>query len=78
MIKCAKAKGVNSSLILKGKTFINLPSICLYQCWYKLVITGRRLVENQYCVGSLPPNLGLSQGVGLDGVQIGANTLNFK
>jgi hypothetical protein len=41
-------------------------------------MAGRRLVENQYCVGSLPSILGLDQGVGLDGVQIGAKTLNFK
>lgn len=50
--------------------------------WYKLVIAGRRLVENQYCVGSLRasgyPSLGLGQGVGLDEVQIEAKTLNFK
>jgi hypothetical protein len=78
MIQWAKAIGVNNSSILKGKTFINLPSICLYQSGYKLVIAGRRLVENQYCVGSLPSILGLDQGVGLDGVQIEAKTLNFK
>lgn len=42
------------------------------------MITGRRLVENQYCVGSLPSLSGLGQGVGLDGVQIAAKTLNFK
>ena len=54
------------------------------------MIAGRRLVENQYCVGSLLSILGLDkgvrldkgvgrdQGVGFDGVQIGAKTLNFK
>ena len=42
------------------------------------MIARRRLVENQYCVGSLPSILVLNQGVGLDRVQIGAKTLNFK
>jgi hypothetical protein len=42
------------------------------------VIAGRRLVENQYCVGSLPAIVELGQGVGLEDVQIGAKTLNFK
>jgi hypothetical protein len=48
------------------------------------VIAGRRLVENQYCVGSLlsilglDKGVGLDQGVGLDEVQIEVKTLNFK
>lgn len=58
--------------MFKGKIFIYLPSITLYQRWCKLEIAGKRLVLNQYCVGSLPVNFGFGQGVGLDTVQIEA------
>jgi len=68
--------GVNNSSILTGKTFIYLPSISLYQSECKLVIAGIRLVENQYWRGCWPLTA-LGQGVGLDVVQIGANTLNW-
>ena len=78
MIQWAKAIGVNNSSILRGKILIKLPSISLYQEKYKLVIAGKRLVENQYFDGSLPSNLGLDQGVGLLEVQIGAKTLNLR
>jgi hypothetical protein len=55
---------------------MNLPSISLYQSECKLVIADKRLVENQYWRGCWPLTT-LGQGVGLDVVQIGPNTLNF-
>jgi len=48
--------------MLKGKIFTNLPPTFLYKTACKLEIVGKRLVENQYCVGISPVNLGLGQG----------------
>jgi hypothetical protein len=42
------------------------------------VILAKRLVENQYCVASLPVVLKFGQGVGSDSVQIKAKALYFK
>jgi hypothetical protein len=77
-LPCFEAIGVNSSSKFEGKIFIYLPSTTLYQSLCKLEIDGKRLVLNQYCVGSLPVNSGLGQGVGLETVQIEANASNFK
>ncbi len=45
---------------------------------YSLEITGKRLVENKYCIGNLPVNLVLGQGVGLDLVVISDKTSNLR
>ena len=78
IIQCAKPRGVNISSIFNGKTFIYLPFISLYQKECNLEIIGKHLVENQYCVGSLPINLGFGQGVDLDLLHIKAKASYFK
>ena len=50
----------------------------LYQILCSSEIAGKRLVENQYCVGSLPVNLGFGQGVSSDSLEIAANASYFK
>jgi hypothetical protein len=70
--------GVNSFSMLEGKIFTNLSPLFLYQILCNSEIAGKRLVENQYCVGSLPVNSGLGQGVGFDSLQIKDKTLSFK
>jgi hypothetical protein len=62
----------------EGKIFIYLPFISLYQKECNLENRGKHLVENQYCDGSLPLNLGFGQGVGLDLVHMKAKASYFK
>jgi len=64
--------------MFKGKIFIYLPFTCLYHVSYNWVILGKRLVENQYCVASLPVILGFGQTVASDSVQIKAKASYFK
>lgn len=42
------------------------------------MIADKRLLENQYCVGSLPVNYGFGYGVGSLLVEILANGLYFR
>jgi hypothetical protein len=70
--------GVSSSSMLEGRIFTNLPSTFLYQILCSSEIAGKRLVENQYCVGSLPVNLGFGQEVGSDSLEIKAKASYFK
>lgn len=64
--------------MFKGKLFIYLPFTCLYHVSYNWVKLGKRLVENQYCVASLPVLLRFGQAVGSDEVQIKAKATYLK
>jgi hypothetical protein len=66
--------------MLEGKIFTNFRrrATFLYQILCSSEIAGKRLVENQYCVGSLPVNLGFGQGVSSDSLEIAANASYFK
>lgn len=64
--------------MFKGNLLTYLPFISLYQTLCRSEIVDKRLVENQYCVGSTPVRLGFGQGVGSDSIQIVAKTSFFK
>lgn len=64
--------------MFKSNLLTYLPSISLYQTLCRLEIVDKRLVENQYCVGSIPVSSGFGQGVGSDSLQIEAKTFFFK
>jgi hypothetical protein len=64
--------------MFKGNLLTYLPSISLYQILCRSEIVDKRLVENQYCVGSIPVSSGFGLGVGSDSTQIEAKTPFFK